>query len=160
MIQRIQTLYLFLATVVVAFMIFFPMGWVVAGGEEYRLTAFGLDGVRAGGEEFRAASTMSLGVVIAVAAALPFLSIFLFRNRKLQLRVCMIEFAVLLGAQVLALLFLHKLAVIFVDGYEIEAAASFGVPMFFPLVAVVLNWLAVRGIRKDINLVKSLDRIR
>ena len=160
MIQRIQSLYLLLAAVAMAMMVFFPLGWIIAGGEEYRLLAFGLETAPQEGIVQQVSSTMGLGIIVCVAALLPFVTIFLFKNRMLQFRLCMAEFALLLGAQAMALLFLYRLAGIFTKEFEMEAAVSLGLPMFLPVVAAILNWLALRGIKKDIILIKSLNRIR
>ena len=155
MIQRIQTLYMFLTAVIMGLMIFFPAGYIIAGGEEYGLRAFWLEPV-GGGERIY---TWGLGIIISAAALLPLVNIFLFKKRLIQYRLCMSEFALLLGAQIIALLFFYKLAAAFADQFEISAT-TLAVPMFFPAIALLLNWLALRGVKKDILLLKSLNRIR
>lgn len=159
MIQRIQSLYMLLAAALMALMIFFPLGWIVAGAEEFKLLAFGMMHVSGPGAIQVVAPTLGLGIVTAAAALLPFVTIFLFRNRLLQYRLCMAEFALLLGAQIIALLFFFKLGRIFSEEFAMSST-SVGIPMFFPILAMILNGLAIRGIKKDISLIKSLDRIR
>ena len=44
------------------------------------------------------------------------------------------------------------------DSYELDVAYFIG--MAFPLVNLVLEILAIRGIKKDIELLKSVDRLR
>lgn len=159
MIQRIQSLWLLLETVLMALMLFVPIGWIVAGAEEYKLIASGLGTATSDGV-ITVASTIGLAIIIGAAALLPLVIIFLFKNRMVQFRLCMAQFALLLGAQVMSLLFLYRLAGIFSGELGMETSTSFGVAMFFPLIGMILNWMALRGIKKDIVLIKSLDRIR
>jgi len=48
----------------------------------------------------------------------------------------------------------RSLSTLAVSAWKLSAAA------FFPPVSLIFTYLALRGIRKDILLVKSLDRIR
>ena len=41
-----------------------------------------------------------------------------------------------------------------------EVVSSYGPSFFFPMVVLVLAFLAERGIRKDEELVRSVDRLR
>lgn len=41
-----------------------------------------------------------------------------------------------------------------------DARVAFKIPVAFPLIAVILDYLAIRAIGKDEALVRSLDRIR
>jgi hypothetical protein len=40
------------------------------------------------------------------------------------------------------------------------AKVAFKIPVVFPIVAVILDYLAIRGIGKDEALIRSLNRIR
>jgi len=42
------------------------------------------------------------------------------------------------------------------DGTEL----SLKLPVIFPVIALILNFLAMRGIMKDENLIKSMNRLR
>ena len=113
MIQRIQTIYLLLAVVVlVVGCVFEPIGYNK-----------GLTGGMA-----------LVGLVV----------MFLFKNRPLQARLCTVLMAI-------GVIYYIALAVI---QPKLEWYAA------MPLVAVLLLFLAKKGIEKDEKLVKSLDRIR
>lgn len=89
-------------------------------------------------------------LVLSVAVALlSIVSIFLFKNRKLQMRLALAG----LVAQ-LAVLFLYfQQAATFTEGnYTLTSIFSFLIPAFLIL--------AVAGIRKDEKLIKSMDRLR
>lgn len=173
MLQRIQSLYLFLAAVLMALMTFLPIAEFIGDTETYRLSAFGLTGLEekietdmisegiietAETEEVRILDTLPMGIVICVAGLLALITIFLFKKRFLQLRLCVTEYVLLIGAQAFALLYYFRI----LKTFEMFAVSGgyMKLPMFFPVIALILVWFARRGIVKDIRLIKSLDRIR
>ena len=84
MIQRIQTLYLLIVTALVAVMLFAPLAWFAGQAGEYGLYAFSLRSA----DGTLAQPTLYLGILLALAAALPLVTIFLYRRRLLQIRLC------------------------------------------------------------------------
>ena len=92
MIQRIQTLYLFAAAALMVTALLTPLAYFAAGTDEYTLRAFSLSG----GEMSQ--STIYMGIVMALAAAVPLVNIFLFKRRMLQIRLCAVELVLLLGS--------------------------------------------------------------
>ncbi|GHT15187.1 membrane protein [Bacteroidia bacterium] len=83
-------------------------------------------------------------------AILALTAIFLFKNRKRQ---------ILLGYIILLALLLDYVA-FFVWKFDPAVFASGIVTFLIPFVAGVFDFLAIRGIRKDEKLVRSLDRLR
>ena len=79
MIQRIQTLYLFATAALMVTALLTPLAYFAAGTDEYTLRAFSLSG----GEMSQ--STIYMGIVMALAAAVPLVNIFLFKRRMLQI---------------------------------------------------------------------------
>ncbi len=96
-----------------------------------------------------------LGLAI-LGAVLALVSIFMFKNRKLQLRLgyLIIVMAILLPA-VAFLLFTNESASIDPTVRVFDQAG-----MFLPLGAILFASLANYFIRKDDKLVKSMDRLR
>jgi hypothetical protein len=93
-------------------------------------------------------------VVIAIGAIY---SIFLFKNRKLQLKI----------SKLLVLLNLTFLIVLLVDFYltkkqftALLSINTLGFQILWPVLMVVFAILAFIGIRSDEKLVQSMDRIR
>ena len=155
MIQRIQTLYLFLAAILTGLTLILPVGTFLGGTEELRLTAFGFFDTAG---NTLVVSAYGLTATVMAATILALVDIFLYKRRLVQFRLCIVELVLLMG-------------VIIFEGYyvsgSIRSLASFEVSAwklslgaFLPLISLVLSYLALRGIRKDIQLVKSLDRIR
>ena len=135
MIQRIQSLYLLLVAVLTGLMLLMPLGTFLGGTEEMYLTA-----------------------TVIAAALLPFVTIFLYKKRLLQFRLCVVETVLLAGVMLFEIYYIwggaRSLSTLAVSAWKLSAAA------FFPPVSLIFTYLALRGIRKDILLVKSLDRIR
>lgn len=152
MIQRIQTLYLLAVAALMATAIFTPLAYFAAGVEEYKLYAFSLQGAQ---ESY---STIYMGVIVALAAIIPFVNIFLFKNRLLQIRLCAVELMLLVGSAIFMAIYYFLSNRMF---SQLEFSAhGFHIAIIFPLIALVLDYLALRAIFRDEMLVKSLDRIR
>lgn len=144
MLQRIQTLYLLAVVGLMTALCFTPMA---------TYSADGTDGV------FVAADFWWIVVLFALAALLPFVVIWLYKNRLLQVRLLCAELVLLVGAQAFALWY----AIGFTKNVEALGEitmSSIKTPTFFPLVCIICVWLAIRAILKDEHLVHSLDRIR
>ena len=152
MIQRIQTLYLLAVAALMTTAVLTPLAYFAAGAQEYLLYAFSLKG----GET--SYSTIYMGVVVALAAIIPFVTIFLYKNRTLQIRLCAVELVLLIGSAVFMAIYYYLGSRMF---SQLEfSAQGFRIAIIFPLVALILDYLAIRAIFKDEMLVRSLDRIR
>ncbi len=143
MIQRIQTLYLLVAGIISGGLTFVFNLWSTA-----KATIFSLD-------LFQAASLVQkiIPVSFIISALLSIVTIFLFKNRQLQFvmgRLNILTNLILLGVLVYVSLTLSG-----------EAAVSEkGIGMFMPVISIVLLVLANKAIKKDEDLVKSVDRLR
>lgn len=144
MLQRVQTLYLLAATVLMALVTLLPMvTFTTTSGEEV-LKAFDL---------------VYIGALLAICTLLPFITIWLFKNRWLQIRLCFAELVLLLGAQIFSIVYAARVT----NGMRESFAglvADKNITIIFPAIAFILVILAIRGIIKDQQLIKSLDRIR
>lgn len=152
MIQRIQSLYLLLATIFMSLTLFMPIATFVFDGQTYELTAFALSC----GEQSE--STLWMGIMLVLSTLLPFVTIFLFKRRTLQIRLCAVEIILLLGSLVFIGLYYWLTTRIF-EGFSLEHR-QFGWAAPMPIISLVLSYLASRAIFKDEVLVRSLDRIR
>ncbi len=144
MLQRVQTLYLLAVVGFMTALCFTPMATYAADGAEGAFVAFDF---------------WWIGVLFALAALLPFVVIWLYKNRMLQVRLLCAEMVLLVGAQIFSLWY----AIGFTNNVKALGdivMTSIKTPTFFPVVCLILVWLAIRGILKDERLVRSLDRIR
>lgn len=136
MIQRIQTIWLLLA----AAASFASLKLSFYSGKKDAVLFEQLSGSTGG----------FLLLVLSVAVALlAVVSIFLFKNRKLQMRLAL---AAMLLQLVVLFLYIQQTAAFLEGTYTLTSVVSFAVP--------VLLILAVLGIRKDEKLIKSMDRLR
>ena len=153
MIQRIQTIHLLVVAARLAVTLFAPLAWFAGASGEFALHAFAL---RSGGEAVQ--PTLYLGISLVLACLVPLVTIFLVRNRMLQLRLCAVEAVLLVGAVVME-------AVHYYLSRRVFAAESFHTQGFepavaLPLVALLFVWLAARAIFRDEVMVRAADRIR
>ncbi|MDL2320157.1 DUF4293 domain-containing protein [Alistipes sp. OttesenSCG-928-B03] len=155
MIQRIQTLYLLLAAVFVGLMFAMPIATFSAGGSEMALTAFSVTDTTTPEAPVTVYNTLYLGILLAVAALVPFITIFLFKRRLLQFRLCFAEIVLLLGSIGFEIYYIS-----FVKSTIDAVIWKIGISASFPLVALIFVILALRAIARDERLVRSLDRIR
>ncbi|MDQ7917716.1 DUF4293 domain-containing protein [Mesonia sp. MT50] len=136
MIQRIQSVYLFLIIIVVALGSYFLSIWTNESGESVyaidRLYIFG---------------AFSLSSILALV------TIFLYKNRKLQFVVNRLN--IILNFILLGFFVYWSLMV---PG-EMQISEN-GIGMFLPIISIVLLVMANKAIKKDEALVKSVDRLR
>lgn len=150
MIQRIQTLYLFLVVILGTLLCFFsPVQFLLPDGTEYiALHAF---------------DKWPLAVMSVSIPLLALVIIFLFKRRLLQARLNIMNVILCLGYYALVALYVAFV----VKGYEpigetVLAGAEWYLNVWaaIPLVNIVLTMMATRRILKDEALVRAADRLR
>jgi len=147
MIQRIQTLYLLISAILVAFLFALPFAEIVKDGSIYLFNFKGilLDGTL---KENGVAISILIGIILALHG----FSILSYKNRIRQIRVIVFSILIMLGLFGMFFFFTY---------YTFSGAQiSFKISMVFPLVAIILDYLAIRAIGKDEALIRSIDRIR
>ncbi len=155
MIQRIQSVYLFLAAMFAALATFFPLAhFSIGSGEIFELYASGLKVIGEGEVQ----GSIYMYIVAVASIILPLVTILLFNRRMVQIRACAVEVVLLIGfyAMIGAYFFLSSRAL---EGQGEFVRGIYPV-LFAPLVSIVLSLLAAKSIFKDEILVRSADRIR
>ncbi len=155
MIQRIQTVYLFIITILSVVLLFNPVAGLINSAESvnYILNFKGLVLINQEAEVVLA-SIWSLNAIAIIIPILSFLTIFLFNKRILQLRLSFINIVLMAGYY--GVLFIY----IWQYGKELNADWYLKSIASFHLVNIILCFLAIRSIGKDEALVKSLNRLR
>jgi hypothetical protein len=157
MIQRKQTLYFLAGAILIGLVFFVPLGHfsnvipeMPDGGDLYLYKQ-----IIAGKEE--STPNMLLSPPLALALLSFLASIFLFKNRKKQLKIARFTSIFLVSIAVLQFMFVNKVLTMSINtGYELTYKVSF----FLVIPSLVFNLLAMAAIKKDEALVKSVDRIR
>ncbi|MBO0321887.1 DUF4293 domain-containing protein [Muricauda sp. CAU 1633] len=136
MIQRIQTFFLVVVALITGVLPFFLNLWIDVNGKE-----------------IYAENELWLSIAFYASAVLAVISIFMYKNRQNQFvvnRLNMILNLFLLGFFVYRSLSLSGEAVV----------SEKGIGMLIPVFSIVFLVLANRAIKKDEDLVKSVDRLR
>jgi drug/metabolite transporter (DMT)-like permease len=136
MIQRIQTLWLLLASICAFASVKLPFyfGSLEVPGPTVTITPY---------------DNFMLLVFVIATALMALVSIFLFSNRSLQIKMCVVGLVLSLANLMHYFLYMKNFKT---GGLSLYSILSFLVPVFFIL--------AIRSIYKDQKLLKSLDRLR
>ena len=153
--QRIQTVYLLGATVLMSLMLFLPLAEIAS--EEIGIISVLSKGWYTAGEGLPepAMATWPVFILVSVLSILPLLNIFLFRKRTLQMRICI--YSIILAFGLIGLIYYY-----FVVGFRQldDPIYALRFPIVLPAIFIITIYLAFRGIRKDEILVRSMDRLR
>ncbi|MBR0340460.1 MAG: DUF4293 domain-containing protein [Alistipes sp.] len=155
MIQRIQTVYLLLATALMSLTLFLPLATIWQGGNEIIIKAWFVDGTVG----FNAPLPLYLVILLSLTTILPLITIFLYKKRMVQIRFCVSEIVLLLGSAAFIALYCYRMCDVLAELMQ-DINFTLGFAALMPIVAIIPVVLAIRGIAKDEALVRSLDRIR
>lgn len=143
MIQRIQSIYLLVASILSLVLIYVFELWTV---NETKVFAKDL-------LFSELLLEISIPVLFYLSGLIALFTIFLFKNRKLQF---------VLG-RVIILINLILLGILIYQSVNLpgeDVSSEKGIGMFIPTVVILLIVLANKAIKKDEDLVKSVDRLR
>lgn len=154
-IQRWQSVLLFIAAAVMACFTFMSLGQVQLTDYSLNFTTLGFtyEGIATDGAPTGYAfHTWPFFIVSLLSFLLPFINIFLFKNLRLQKRVCVIEVFFLLAV----------LAIGCTYGYYhfADAQVSWSSLIVAPLLALIADVLAYNRICRDHRLLRAADRLR
>jgi hypothetical protein len=140
MLQRIQTIYLFIAFIATGILPFvFPL-WTAKTGEEFYFV-----------------QDLAFVALFGLSTTLSIVSILTFKKRKKQFvmgRLNIILNLILLG------LFVYRSLNVSGEANPAKVVSEKGIGMILPIVSIVFLSLANRAVKKDEDLVKSVDRLR
>jgi len=142
MIQRIQSIYLLLVIFLSIGAPFFFKLWVEADNEVFAFDLFAYESIL----------YKLVPISIIISALLALITIFRYNDRQQQF---------VLG-RIIILINLFLLGILIYLSLNIpgEIFSEKGIGMFIPSIVILFSVLANKAIRKDENLVKSVDRLR
>lgn len=156
MIQRKQTLFLLGSVIAYVLCLFLPIGSIAPEGMGLPTSVHCL-GLAGGDSGIKFDSTcLPLFILCAVAAILALVTIFMYKNRKLQMNLCLILW-------IFTDLWYVDYVIVFLGliGFESQAGKMiFSFAALLPAVGQALSILAWKGIKHDEQLIRSADRIR
>lgn len=153
MIQRIQSLFLLAAAIISGLLLtgnLMVMNDIFSNS--YVLNFFSLTVNMENHSQVQ--KLLPLSIILVSVPVMCLVSIFIYKNRKLQMKVTMVSLLLAIGSFLLAALYIIML------GKKIELTYVWQIKAAFPILTAILCWLAYRSIQKDEEKVRSLDRLR
>ena len=154
MIQRIQSIYLLFVVLLSGVSFYMPTATLTAAENAVYLVSYkGICLIQATEQVFQS-PVWGITVFTLIIPILALITVFLFKNRKLQIKLVYINIACVV------MYYASAAAYILVAAQRLQADWTLHFAVVIPLVCLILLVLAVSAIKKDEALVKSLDRLR
>lgn len=158
MIQRIQTIYLFVAFTALVAIYFFPLADFTSEFVYYKMY---LTNVKNFGSEntidFNERIVLPVAIFNGMLALTAAISIFLYKNRRYQSKI--VKLGILMNVILVALIFFVFVPLV---SRSLKATADYSqyIGIYFTLISLLMLILANRNIVKDEKLVRAADRLR
>lgn len=154
MIQRIQSVYLFAAAMLFLFLFSNPIAQLQIN-ESLLLELFHNKIMSVSDIKIDPIPTWPLTIMISLIIIIGLTTLFLYKKRSLQMRLCIFNILLMFGLVGLIWFFV-KYTMNEMTGID----SVFLWPIVVPFISIVLTYLAYKRIQKDDALVKSYNRIR
>lgn len=154
MIQRIQTLFLLAVAISVTFLMFIPIANVVVEQNIWQLSAFQFNDAAGNSLGF-----VPIGIVAILVILVALISIFLYKNRGLQIKLSKLNL-LLISILLVGCVFFSEIIIDKDDLVFSTATVNYQFAVALPIIALIFNYLAIHFIKKDDKLVRSADRLR
>lgn len=156
MIQRIQTVFLALATITALAMFFTPLATFFSEFHYLRLYLYKFENTTPGSDlQFSFITVLPILAINAGVVGISLYTIFKYKNRILQIK--LVRFAMLLSMLLIVGIFVLYPNVVL---KQIEAESEFNIGAYIPIINLLFLFLANRYIVKDERLIRSMDRLR
>ncbi len=155
MIQRIQTVWLFLTTTVIFALFLFPYLQILnAAGTAKAIKVTGVY-ENVGGQVVQTNGFMALTIATVILGLIPFIIIFFFKDRKLQIKLSYLNIVLVLAFS----FWLAQTSKEVIGDISLQLQ-NYGIGVILPCLAILFLILAIRAIRNDEKLIKSAERLR
>lgn len=155
MIQRVQSIYLLLASLALFALFLFPLAHnVYVNGKPLTIMVTGVY-QDVNGQNTQTQSFWGITIATAVLAVVPLVIIFLYKNRKQQMTFGYLTLVLIVGYS----FWLSQMAKGVMGNVQIDTH-NWGIGLFLSSISMLLILLAIRAIKGDEKLVKSADRLR
>lgn len=155
MLQRIQSVYLFLAGLIIFALFLFPLIHNVSFAgipSTIKVTGVFID---KGAAPLKVKDFPALTVATVILGLLPLIPVFMYSNRKLQIGLSYVYMLVIFAYTYWQVQTIKSLTDISVYKFD-----NLGIGVFICPISIVLTLLAVKAIQRDEKLIKSADRLR
>ena len=151
--QRIQPLYLFLSGVTATLLLLFTLFSVIPASQEV-VYAANFTGLVVNGWTSIKYFNLVTFVLTSLVTILSFATIFLYKRRKLQIRLTIIGILLMVAA-ILAFAYM-----LWQQADLLQATTKMRVWLILPLINLLCQYMAMRNIIKDDILVRASNRLR
>ncbi len=152
MIQRIQSIYLLVATILLGTIFVYPFAELLSSDGQCFIFSF--NGLSIENEEGMYLLTIPPIILLVITTLISFVSVFLYKKRVIQMRMNSLNIFLMLGYLGLNYYYIQNFS------KQLDGVVSYEITVIFPFVAAVLTYFAIRAIGKDEALIRSMDRIR
>ncbi len=152
MFQRIQSIYLLVDTILLGSVFAYPFAELLSSDGQCFIFSF--NGLSIDNEEGMYLLTIPPIILLTITTLIPFVSVFLYKKRVIQMRMNSLNIFLMLGYLGLNYYYIQNFA------KQLNGIVSYEITAIFPFVAAVLTYLAIRAIGKDEALIRSMDRLR
>jgi hypothetical protein len=154
MLQRIQSIYLLGALLLIAALFFVPFAEIIGGdGAIYVFDKAGVYLQEAKDPEI-IYNGLPIQIFLGIIVLVNLVTLFSFKKRIRQIRLSVFNILLMIGLSGVIYYFAAHSAQL------LDGKFTFEPSLVMPLIAVVLTYLAIRSIGRDEALVRSIDRIR
>lgn len=156
MIQRVQSVYLLLVTVLMSLFLVKSYAEIDLGNSEViQCYTYAVQKYLDGEKTELIKRTLPLMVLVLLTGIMSFFNIFLYQKRVFQIRVCLLT----------AILLIVQLGLVYLSYASLKSeygrlAISFNFAAIYPVLSIILIIMSYRAISHDETLVKSYNRIR
>jgi len=170
MIQRKQSVYLFLAAAILSLTYFFPLAAFIGESDSLVLYVYKVISLVPDSQvPLSPYFILPMFTIVSLVVVMSFVTIFLFKNRRIQL--ILVRFMLLLLLAYIGVFFFYYVDILInlsggiasypngllIPSTEIQIPT---IVFLVPLVSAVMLFMASRGIISDEKLVRSTDRLR
>jgi len=157
MIQRKQTLYLFFAGLITFILLFIPLGHLSTELAYYKYTAFSVR--EATPDNTFIMSTVANALLLIATSMLSIITIFLYKNRKMQLKLTSMNMLVVLLA-IFSIMYFYPNFIFGRNANLNGAIIDYNYIILISFISAIGLFLAKKAIAKDEAMVRSADRLR
>lgn len=156
MIQRVQSVYLLLVTILMCFLLIRPYAELTLADDQhltFRTHVIKTDSNKDNITIYK--YTIPVVLLVLITGFLSFGNIFLYNKRIVQLRVCLVNAIVLITMLIIMFIYYNS-----AKSSLTVVHHAFKIPAIFPLLGLIFTLMAYRSIHSDEQLVNSYKRIR
>ena len=156
MLQRIQSIYLFLATITLFALFIVPLVHdVMINGHADTVFVTGVYETAANGQQTHIQTFLALEISTFIVALLPLVILFRFKNRAQQIALCYSTMLVIIGFS----FWVSQTVKTSIHDSDLTMS-NYGIGIILLSISIVFVLLAQKAIQRDEKLVKSADRLR